>query len=74
MWLWLEQRAEKQLVQVWATASRIGPTVVQALVTMPSPGRILAWHALGAPSSLQELQELAKLTRALGVKYNFVLR
>jgi len=47
MWLWLGQGAEKQLVQVRATASRIGPTVVQALVPMPSPGRILDWHALG---------------------------
>ena len=47
MWLWLGQGAEKQLVQVWAMASRIGPTVVKALVPMPSPGRILDWHALG---------------------------
>jgi len=50
MWLWLGQGAEKQLVQVRATASRIAPTVVKALVPMPSPGRILDWHALGALS------------------------
>jgi len=47
MWLWLGQGAEKQLVQVRATAFQIGPTVVQALVPMSSPGWILDWHALG---------------------------